>query len=124
MRRTTMINAPLPAVGYVLMLIGFVFLGCFTAALALASSLAAWLGVAMIASYGLGAICFVVRARHIATADPSADVVLGIDPIRGNTDRRAAERYLARYRSDSTAVTAAHAAGNMAATETHLADAA
>lgn len=124
MRRLSLTHAPLPAAGYVLTLIGFVFLGCFTAALALGSNLAAWLGAAMIASYALAVLCFVLRARHIATADPSAPIVLGIDPLRGNTDRRAAERYLARYRSEPAPVTHTHAAANMAATERHLADAA
>ena len=124
MRRVSFARAPLPAVGYVLTLIGFAFLGCFTAALALDSELAPWLGAAMVASYALGVLCFVLRARHIATADPSATIVLGMDPLRGNTDRRAAERYLARYRNEPAPVTTAHATANMAATERHLADAA
>ena len=99
MRRTSLSTAPLPAIGYVLTLFGFVFLGTFTASLALGSStLAIVFGIAMLASYGLGLTCFMLRKRYIATADPDADITLGFDPIRGNTDRRAAERYLARYR--------------------------
>ncbi|PQD98817.1 hypothetical protein CYL16_20690 [Mycobacterium sp. EPG1] len=99
-------TAPLPAIGYVLTLFGFVFLGTFTASLALGSStLAIMFGVAMVASYGLGLTCFMLRKRYIATADPDSDVTLGFDPIRGDTDRRAAERYLARYRGQPAAVT-------------------
>lgn len=92
-------KAPLPVFGYLLTLVGFVFLGSFTAALAFGSGLAVWFGAAMVASYALAVLCFVLRSRHMAAADPEADIVLGFDPIRGDTDRRAAERYLARYRA-------------------------
>ncbi|WNG87971.1 hypothetical protein C6A87_001415 [Mycobacterium sp. ITM-2016-00317] len=91
-------NAPLPIFGYLLTLLGFLFLGSTTAALALGSSLAPWFAVAMIVSFGLAVSCFVLRSRQMATADPDSDITLGFDPIRGDTDRRAAERYLARYR--------------------------
>lgn len=91
-------NAPLPIFGYLLTLLGFVFLGSSTAALALGSSLAPWFGLAMIVGFGLAVTCFVLRSRQMAEADPDSDITLGFDPIRGDTDRRAAERYLARYR--------------------------
>ena len=98
MSRRSFDKAPLPVFGYLLTLVGFVFLGSFTAALALGSNLVGFFGVAMVASYALAVLCFVLRSRQMAAADPDADIVLGFDPIRGDTDRRAAERYLARYR--------------------------
>ena len=95
-------RVPLPAVGYVLTLIGFAFLGFFVAALGFGFDRAAVLGVAMVTSYAAGALCFALRRRQIAVADPADDVVLGLDPIRGNTDRSAAERYVLRYRGEDT----------------------
>lgn len=101
MRSKSFNKAPLPIFGYLLTLVGFVFLGSFTAALALGSTLAGFFGIAMVASYALAVLCFVLRSRQMAAADPEADIVLGFDPIRGDTDRSAAERYLARYRSNA-----------------------
>ncbi|HEY9263896.1 MAG TPA: hypothetical protein VIQ11_04740 [Mycobacterium sp.] len=100
-------RVPLPAVGYVLMLIGFVFLGLFVAALGFGFAGAAVFGVAMVVSYALAASGFALRRRQIAAADPADDVVFGLDPIRGNTDRSAAERYVLRYRGQDTAHAAA-----------------
>ncbi|CAA0124843.1 Uncharacterised protein [Mycolicibacterium vanbaalenii] len=95
-------RVPLPAAGYVLTLVGFAFLGLFVAALGFGSDRAAVLGVAMAGSYAVAALCFALRRRQIAVADPTGDVVLGLDPIRGNTDRSAAQRYLLRYRGQDT----------------------
>lgn len=101
-------RVPLPAVGYVLALIGFAFLGLFVAALGFGFDRAAVLGVATVTSYGTAALCFALRHHQIAVADPADDVALGLDPIRGNTARSAAERYVLRYRGNDTmqAVTA------------------
>ncbi|MDZ4264614.1 MAG: hypothetical protein U1D00_02750 [Mycobacterium sp.] len=96
-------RVPLPEMGYVLTLIGFVFLGLFVAALGFGVAGAAVLGAAMVASFAAAAACFALRRRQMATADPTDDVVLGLDPIRGNTDRSAAERYVLRYRGQDTA---------------------
>lgn len=96
--KTPFNKAPLPMVGYLMTLLGFVFLGTSVAALALGSSLAPWLTAAMVASYGLAVLCFTLRKRQIAAADPNSDIALGFDPIRGDTDRRAAKRYRQRYR--------------------------
>ncbi|CAN3126516.1 hypothetical protein ACNUDN_01370 [Mycobacterium sp. smrl_JER01] len=117
-------SAPLPVIGYLSTLIGFVFLGSFTAALAFGSSLTPWLGAAMIVSYALAAGCFVLRHRHIAAAHPDSHTVLGIDPIRGNVDRRAAERYLARYRGRPGAQPELTPTGAQRSSETPLAEAA
>ncbi len=99
--RVSLRRVPLPAIGYVVTLVGFVFLGGFTAALALRSGFAIVLGAAMVASYVAAVLCFVLRARHIAAANPADDIVLSMDPIRGNTDRRGIDRYLAKYRSQN-----------------------
>lgn len=96
--RHALSRVPLPAVGYVLTLIGFVFLGLFVAALGFGFADAAVLGAAMVVSYTGAASCFALRRRQMAAADPTDDVALGLDPIRGNTDRSAAERYVLRYR--------------------------
>ncbi|MCV7153911.1 hypothetical protein [Mycolicibacterium pyrenivorans] len=105
--RKVLSRVPLPAVGYVLTLIGFVFLGLFVAALGFGFAQAAVFGVAMVVSYAGAALCFALRRRQMAAADPTDDVVLGLDPIRGNTDRSAAERYVLRYRGQGTTHAAA-----------------
>lgn len=122
--RTSFNKAPLPVIGYILTLVGFISLGSFTAALAFGSNLAVILGVAMFVSYALAAGCFMLRARQIAAADPTDPVVLGLDPIRGDTDRRTAERYLARYRSQDAAVSDPGTGAREAGVAPRLADAA
>ncbi|MGE2833226.1 hypothetical protein [Mycobacterium sp. SMC-4] len=91
-------NAPWPIFAYLLTLVGFLFLGLFVASLALGASFAPVLGAAMVAAWAMAIGCVMLRRRQIANADPDSDITLGLDPIRGDTDRRAFERYLQRYR--------------------------
>ncbi|UXA18350.1 hypothetical protein [Mycobacterium sp. SMC-4] len=91
-------RAPWPVFAYLLTLIGFVFLGLFVAALAYGVGFAPALGAAMAASWLMAVGSVWLRRRQIATAAPGSHVVLSLDPIRGDTDRRAFERYLRRYR--------------------------
>jgi hypothetical protein len=91
---------PFPMVGYVLILLGFVGLGLFVAALALGSQWAPALGLAVVSAYGAGTACFLIRRWQIAHTPPTASMLLGLDPIRGNTDRRAQLRYVKNYRVD------------------------
>lgn len=93
-------NAPWPIFAYVLTLIGFLFLGLFVASLAYSASFAPALGTAMVVAWALAIGCVLLRRRQIASADPDSDIILGADPIRGDTDRRHFERYLQRYRSE------------------------
>ena len=113
--RTSFNKTPLPIIGYILTLLGFVFLGTSVAALAVGSNLGVPLAVAMLVSYALAAGCFGLRARQIAATDPANPVVLGLDPIRGDTDRRIVERYLARYRSQDASVPKAESGPRLAA---------
>ena len=96
--RRSIRKIPFPMVGYVLILLGFVGLGLFVAALALDSEWATALGLAMISAYGAGTACFLIRRWQIAHTPPTAAVLLGLDPIRGDTDRRALLRYVKTYR--------------------------
>lgn len=96
--RKMLSSAPLPALGYVLTLFGFLFLGLFTAALGFGVDHAPIFGIAMISSYAAAVLCFALRRRQIAAEDPASDVILGLDPIRGNTERSAAQRYVLNYR--------------------------
>ena len=96
--RRSIRKIPFPMVGYVLILLGFVGLGLFVAALALGSQWAPALGLAMVSAYGAGTACFLIRRWQIAHTPTTASVLLGLDPIRGNTDRRAQLRYVKNYR--------------------------
>ena len=96
--RRSIRKIPFPMVGYVLILLGFVGLGLFVAALALDSEWATALGLAMVSAYGAGTACFLIRRWQIAHTPPTATVLLGLDPIRGDTDRRAQLRYVKNYR--------------------------
>jgi hypothetical protein len=98
MMRRSIRKIPFPAVGYVFILLGFVGLGLFVAALALDSKWAPALGFATVSAYGAGTACFLIRRWQIAHTHPTATVLPGFDPIRGNTDRRAEPRYLKTYR--------------------------
>lgn len=57
-----------PVVGYLLVLLGFVFLGVFVAALALQSEVAVVLGVALAASFGLAVMSFRNGSAKLAKA--------------------------------------------------------
>lgn len=92
-------KAPWPIFAYVLTLIGFLFMGLFVASLAYSASFAPVLGTAMVAAWAMAIGCVMLRRRQIATADPDSHIVLGADPIRGDTDRRKFERYLQSYRN-------------------------
>ena len=59
--RRSIRKIPFPMVGYVLILLGFVGLGLFVAALALDSEWATALGLAMVSAYGAGTACFLIR---------------------------------------------------------------
>ena len=96
--RRSIRKIPFPAVGYVFILLGFVGLGLFVAALALDSESAPALGLAMVSAYGAGTACFLIRRGQIAHTPHTANVLLGFDPIRGDTDRRAHLRYVKDYR--------------------------
>ena len=97
--RRVLSSVPLPALGYVLTLIGFVFLGLFIAALGFGGGHAPVFGIAMISSYVAAVLCFAIRRRQIAAEDPEDEVMLGLDPIRGNTERSAEQRYILSYRA-------------------------
>ena len=92
--RRSIRKIPFQMVGYVLILLGFVGLGLFVAALALGSQWAP----ALVSAYGAGTACFLIRRWQIAHTPTTASVLLGLDPIRGNTDRRAQLRYVKNYR--------------------------
>ena len=64
--RRSIRKIPFPMVGYVLILLGFVGLGLFVAALALGSQWAPALGLAMVSAYGAGTACFLIRRWQIA----------------------------------------------------------
>jgi hypothetical protein len=89
---------PFPFVGYVFYLLGFAGLGLFVAALAQDAAAAAPLGFAMASAYAAGTACFLIRRSQIGHTQPSATVLLSLNPIRGDTDRRAELRYLEAYR--------------------------
>lgn len=89
---------PFPFVGYVFFLFGFCGLGLFVAALA-QDAAAVLLGFAMVSAYAAGTACFLIRRSQIANTPSSAAIRLSLDPMRGDTDRRAARRYLATYRA-------------------------
>ena len=74
--RRSIRKIPLPAVGYVFILLGFVGLGLFVAALALNSQWAPALGLAMVSAYGAGTACFLIRRGQIAHIPPTANVLL------------------------------------------------
>lgn len=97
--RKFMKSAPWPIFAYVLTLIGFLFLGLFVASLAYGASFAPALGTAMVAAWLMAIGCVMLRRRQIANADSDNDIVLGLDPIRGDTDRKKFEVYLQRYRN-------------------------
>lgn len=96
--RRMLSSAPLPALGYVLTLIGFVFLGLFITTLGFGGSHAPTFGIAMFVSYAAAVLCFALRRHQIAVEGPDSDMILGLDPIRGNTARSAAQRYVLNYR--------------------------
>lgn len=96
-------SAPWPVLAYALTLVGFAFLGLFVASLAYGAAFAPVLGVAMGAAWAMAVGCVWLRRGQIAAADPAGHIVLGLDPIRGDTDRRAFERYLQRYRNQGEA---------------------
>lgn len=105
--RKLLAHVPFPALAYVFTLLGFAFLGLSVAALAYGHDLAGAAVSAMVLSYAAAVGCVLLRRRQIATADPAADVALGLDPIRGDTDLTAAQRYVLRYRgqgADAAAV--------------------
>ncbi|MGE0215111.1 hypothetical protein [Mycolicibacterium sp.] len=100
-------RVPLPALAYVFTLLGFVSLGLSVAALAYRHDLAWVAGSAMVLAYAAAVGCVLLRRRQIATTDPAADVALGLDPIRGDTDLTAAQRYVLRYRGQGADAAAA-----------------
>lgn len=87
MQITKKMRLPLPFIGHLFILLGFVGLGLFVAALALGAPSAPMLGAGMVVAYGAGVACFLLRKWRIGHADPLADFVLGFDPIRRWTMR-------------------------------------
>lgn len=102
---TALRSMPLPFVGYVFVLLGFVGLGLFTAALGSGVTRAFLLAIATVVAYGIAAACFLIRRYESAHPDPSSPIRLGVDPIRGNTDRRDAARYRQVYRGQTNDAT-------------------
>ena len=81
--RRSIRKIPFPMVGYVLILLGFVGLGLFVAALALDSEWATALGLAMVSAYGAGTACFLIRRwRRSHPTHSSRAAWFGSDPWR------------------------------------------
>ena len=89
---------PFPFVGYVLILLGFLGLGLFVAALAYGRPEASYLGIAAAAAYGAGTACFRYRGHQMRNARPSDATVLHFDPMVPDTEQREVARYLRTYR--------------------------
>ncbi|WP_210115487.1 hypothetical protein [Mycobacterium sp. DL99] len=92
---------PVPGLAYVLLLVGFVSLGLFVAALASGSDLAVVAGIALIACL-VGAVAgFRTGARNLARDRqpdaPTNNVSIFSTPLR----RDEMDRYLRNYRGDS-----------------------
>lgn len=88
---------PFPFLGYLMGLVGFVFLGTFVAALGAGSSIAPVLGGGMVVAFVAMGACFRIRSLQIARGDgEGAD--LSLDPMVPDADPGAAERYRMRYR--------------------------
>ncbi|MGE2736181.1 hypothetical protein [Mycolicibacterium vaccae] len=100
-------SIPWPVLAYVFTLLGFALLGLFVASLAYGAAFAPALGAAMVAAWALAVGCVLVRRHQIEAEAPGADIVLGLDPLRGDTDRRAFERYLQYYRAQGVTEDAA-----------------
>lgn len=96
--RTFLHKVPFPFLGYVFFLIGFAGLGFTLALLASGTTTAgAALAVATVLAYALGAGCFAVRRFQIDHADPADPLVLGMEPLEGDTDRREVGHYLQEH---------------------------
>lgn len=96
--RTLLRRLPLPYLSYVFVLLGFVALGLFVAALGFGTGQAPLFAVAMVVAYGMAVACVLLRRYQIAHTDPESVNVPGLDPLRGDVDRSAAARYLLVYR--------------------------
>jgi hypothetical protein len=96
--RTLLRRLPLPYLSYLFVLLGFLGLGLFVAALGFGVAQAPLFAVAMVVAFGMAVACVLLRRYQIAHADPESSEVLGLDPLRGDVDRSAAARYLLVYR--------------------------
>ncbi|MCK8671406.1 hypothetical protein M1M07_09780 [Rhodococcus sp. HM1] len=88
---------PFPFLGYVLGVIGLLFLGGFVGALASGFSFAPVIGIATAALFVGMVACFRIRAHQIAQGN-RGDVELSMDPMRPAEDPEATARYLMTYR--------------------------
>jgi hypothetical protein len=78
-------------VGYMFLLLGFVSLGLFVAALAFGSSLAAWAGIALVSSFAIAVAAFRAGSRGLAN--------IWAESVTGT----AVDRYTSTYRHDARA---------------------
>lgn len=89
---------PLPGIGYVLFLVGFVALGVFVASLAVEAGITIAAGVATVLAYGLSATSFLLR-KFVIDHSQGDDALLNLDPLGAAPISSAARsRYLERYR--------------------------
>lgn len=88
----------LPYVAYGLLLLGFVSLGAFVAALAFGSPLAVVAGLALVASFAGAVVGFRAGARRLAHAAPTGDSAVSIFSIPLRRDE--VDRYLQSYRGE------------------------
>lgn len=89
---------PLPEIGYVLLLIGFVGLGGSVAALAYDSWITPWAAAAMLVAFGLSAACFLVRRAD--NRRPGAEAGLPLHPLAAREISQASrDAYRDRYHS-------------------------
>ncbi|MDV3130355.1 hypothetical protein M1247_36020 [Mycobacterium sp. 21AC1] len=94
---------PLPGIGYVLFLIGFVALGVFVASLALETGIATAAGIATVLAFGLSAASFKLR-KFVIDHSRGDDALLNVDPLGAvPISSVARSRYLERYRRGAQA---------------------
>lgn len=94
---------PLPGIGYVLFLVGFVALGVFVASLALETGIAAAAGIATVLAFGLSATSFRLR-KFVIDNSRGDEALLNVDPLGAVPINSAARnRYFERYRRTAEA---------------------